>query len=36
MKERLDYGTFKQVIMKKYGKDHETYAHYFKTIKNNK
>jgi len=30
MKERLDYGTFKRVVMRTYGKDHETYAHYFK------
>jgi hypothetical protein len=30
MRERLDFGTFKRVIMKKYGKEHETFAHYFK------
>jgi hypothetical protein len=30
MRERLDYGTFKRVIMKKYGKEHKTFAHYFK------
>jgi hypothetical protein len=34
MKERLDYGKFKSVIMKQYGKNHETFAHYFKTKKN--
>jgi len=32
MQERLDFGTFKRIIMKKYGKDHESFAHYF-TIK---
>lgn len=31
MKERMDYGTFKRVIMKKYGKKHESFAHYFET-----
>lgn len=31
MKERLDYATFKRIIMKTYGKEHETFAHYFKT-----
>ena len=30
MQERLDYGTFKRIIMKKYGKNHESFAHYFK------
>jgi hypothetical protein len=30
MRERLDFGTFKRVIMKKYGKEHGTFAHYFK------
>ncbi|KKK40439.1 hypothetical protein LCGC14_3073660 [marine sediment metagenome] len=30
MKERLNFGTFKRIIMKRYGKDHETFAHYFK------
>jgi len=29
MKERLDYGTFKKIIMQKYGKNHDTFAHYF-------
>jgi len=37
MRERLDFGTFKRVIMKKFGKDHETFAHYFITkMKNQK
>ncbi len=31
MKERLDFGTFKNVIRKKYGKDDEKFAHYFQT-----
>lgn len=31
MRERLDFGTFKRVIMKKYGKEHDTFAHYFIT-----
>jgi len=30
MKERLDFGKFKRIIMKTYGKDHETFAHFFK------
>lgn len=34
MKERLDYGTFKRVIMRKYGKEHEAFAHYFKLKRN--
>jgi len=29
MKERLDFGTFKRVIINKYGKNHHTFAHYF-------
>jgi hypothetical protein len=29
MKERLDYGTFKRVIMKTHGKHNEIFAHYF-------
>jgi hypothetical protein len=29
MQERLDFGTFKRIIMKKYGKEHESFAHYF-------
>jgi len=29
MKERLDFGAFKTIIMKEYGKNHETFAHYF-------
>ena len=33
MRERLDFGTFKRVIMKQYGKDNETFAHYFKQKK---
>jgi len=37
MRERLDFGTFKRVIMKKFGKDDETFAHYFITkMKNQK
>ena len=35
MKERLDFGTFKKILMQVYGKDHETFAHYF-TIKRKK
>jgi hypothetical protein len=35
MKERLDYGKFKRILMKIYGKDHESFAHYFKTIRKN-
>ena len=31
----LDYGKFKRVIMKTYGKNNETFAHYFKTKKRN-
>ena len=34
MKERLNYGKFKRIIMKKYGKAHETFAHYFTTKRN--
>ena len=33
MRERLDYGSFKRIIMKKYGKEHETFAQYFKQKK---
>jgi len=29
MRERLDFGTFKRVIMKKYGKSNKIFAHYF-------
>lgn len=29
MRERLDFGTFKRIIMKKYGKEHESFTHYF-------
>jgi hypothetical protein len=37
MRERLDYGSFKRIIMKKYGKSSESFAHYFATkIKNQK
>jgi len=32
MKERLDFGAFKKVLMKNYGKDHPLFEHYF-TIK---
>jgi len=31
MRERLDYGSFKRIIMKKYGKSNETFAQYFMT-----
>ena len=34
MKERLDFGTFKRKIMKKYGKENEIFAHYFKLKRN--
>ncbi len=34
MRERLDFGSFKRVIMKQYGKERETFAHYFKQKKN--
>jgi hypothetical protein len=30
MKERLDFGKFKKILLKTYGKDHELFAHYFK------
>jgi hypothetical protein len=30
MKERLDYGAFKKFIRGTYGKENETFAHYFK------
>jgi hypothetical protein len=33
MKERLDYGTFKRVIMKKYGKDNDIFTHYFEVVR---
>ncbi|GAG96705.1 unnamed protein product [marine sediment metagenome] len=37
MRERLDYGSFKRIIMKKYGKDNETFVQYFITkMKNQK
>lgn len=37
MRERLDFGAFKRVIMKKFGKEHETFTHYFtQKIKNEK
>lgn len=36
MKKRLDYGSFKRVIMKKYGKNHEAFAAYFQKTRNNK
>ena len=31
MKERLDFGTFKKTLMKKYGKDQEPFVQYFTT-----
>jgi len=34
MKERLDFETFKRKIMKKYGKENEIFAHYFKLKRN--
>jgi len=34
MRERLDFGTFKRSIMKKYGKENEKFAHYFKLKRN--
>ena len=34
MKERLDYGTFKKIIMQNYGKNNETFAHYFELKRN--
>jgi len=33
MKERFNYGTFKKIIMKKYGKNDDTFAIYFNKIK---
>ena len=30
MRERLDYGSFKRIIMQKYGKTQDSFAHYFK------
>jgi hypothetical protein len=30
MKERLDFGKFKKIIMNNYGKENDTFAHYFK------
>ena len=36
MKERHDFGTFKRIIMQKFGKDHESFALYFKKKKKNK
>lgn len=35
MKERLDFGTFKRIIMKKYGKENVNFAHYFKFKRSN-
>ncbi len=32
MKERLNFGAFKKIIMKNYGKDQDPFEHYF-TIK---
>ena len=29
LRERLDKGSFKRIIMQKYGKTHETFAQYF-------
>jgi len=34
MRERLDLGKFKTIIMKTYGKDYEGFAHYFKIKRN--
>jgi hypothetical protein len=34
VKNRLDIGTFKRIIMKKFGKENETFAHYFKSKRN--
>ena len=34
MRERLDFGKFKRIIMKKYGKENETFAHYFQLKRN--
>jgi hypothetical protein len=31
MKERLDFGTFKKTLMKKYGKNQEPFVQYFTT-----
>jgi hypothetical protein len=36
MKERLDFGTFKKVLLRDYGKTHETFAHYFTIKRKNK
>jgi len=35
VKNRLDIGTFKRTITKKYGKENEMFAHYFKLMTNN-
>jgi hypothetical protein len=35
MKERLDFGTFKKTLVQVYGKEHDTFSHYF-TIKRKK
>ena len=35
MRERLDFGKFKRIIMKKYGKENETFSHYFKFKRSN-
>jgi len=34
VKNRLDIGTFKRIIIKKYGKENEIFAHYFKLKRN--
>ena len=34
VKNRLDIGTFKRIIMAKYGKENEFFAHYFKLKRN--
>ena len=36
MEKRLDFGSFKRILMKKYGKDHEIFAIYFQKRKTNK
>ena len=36
MKERLDFGTFKRIIMKEHGKNHEAFGHYFEMKRMNK
>jgi len=33
-RKRLDFATFKRIIMKKYGKENEKFAHYFELKRN--